>query len=105
MIDSAVWNCRTLLHMHTRTCLCGALFDLRAARPGPTHHNGNSTEKLHSPDSPQSGDHWNGLRCIEMHGCPASGSGADECVKAARIARDGNQRASRPDSPVVRTPS
>ena len=19
------WNCRTLLHMHTRTCMCGAL--------------------------------------------------------------------------------
>ena len=24
----------TLLHMHTRTCMCGALFDLRAALPG-----------------------------------------------------------------------
>ena len=25
------WNCRTLLHMHTRTCVCGALVDLCAA--------------------------------------------------------------------------
>ena len=25
---------RTLLHMHARTCMCGALFDLRAAHPG-----------------------------------------------------------------------
>ena len=24
-------NCRTLLHMRTRTCMCGALCDLRAA--------------------------------------------------------------------------
>ena len=24
-------NCRTLLHMHTRTCMCGALCDLLAA--------------------------------------------------------------------------
>ena len=24
-------NCRTLLHVHTRTCMCGALFDLRVA--------------------------------------------------------------------------
>ena len=29
--DGADWNCRRLLHMHTRTCLCGALFDMRAA--------------------------------------------------------------------------
>ena len=28
------WNCRTLLHMHTRTCVCGALVDLCAA-PAP----------------------------------------------------------------------
>ena len=27
-------NCRTLLHMHTRTCMCGALFGLRAALKG-----------------------------------------------------------------------
>ena len=26
-------NCRTLLHMHTRTCVCGALVDLCAAPP------------------------------------------------------------------------
>ena len=31
MMLTADWNCRTLLHMHTRTCMCGALFDLRAA--------------------------------------------------------------------------
>ena len=24
-------KCRILLHMHTRTCMCGALCDLRAA--------------------------------------------------------------------------
>ena len=29
-------NCRTLLHMHTRTCMCGALFDLRAAWRPPS---------------------------------------------------------------------
>ena len=26
-------NCRTLLHMHNRTCMCGALGDLRAPSP------------------------------------------------------------------------
>ena len=25
-----LWNCRTLLHMHTKTCMCGALCDLFA---------------------------------------------------------------------------
>ena len=31
--DGDDWNCRTLLHMCTRMCVCGALFDLRAACP------------------------------------------------------------------------
>ena len=26
-------NCQPLLHMHTRTCMCGALFDVRAPPP------------------------------------------------------------------------
>ena len=29
-------NCWTLLHMHTRTCMCGALLDLRTPPPPPT---------------------------------------------------------------------
>ena len=32
-VRSYFWNCRTLLRMHTSTCMCGALFDLRAAPP------------------------------------------------------------------------
>ena len=31
-------TCRTLLHMHTRTCMCGALCDLLAAPPPPPLH-------------------------------------------------------------------
>ena len=30
-MKSRMMNCRTLLHMHTRTCMCGALYDMLAA--------------------------------------------------------------------------
>ena len=32
--DTAEWKCPTLPPMHTRTCMCAALFDLRAPPPG-----------------------------------------------------------------------
>ena len=34
-IPSAVSTASTLLHLRTRTCVCGALFDLRAALQSP----------------------------------------------------------------------
>ena len=32
-LDLDAKNCRKLLHMHTRTCMCGALYDLLAPPP------------------------------------------------------------------------
>ena len=46
MIDSTVWDCRTLLHTHTRTCMCGALFDLRPHPSSSPHTQPHSDQSI-----------------------------------------------------------
>ena len=60
-IECSHENCGTLLHMHTKTCMCGALFDLYAATVHPivlpiTHTLDTHPNTWHRVGTPKSGN-------------------------------------------------
>ena len=61
-------NCRTLLHMHTGTCMCRALLDLRAA-PGDgrrhlAHGQYEINRKSQAPKAPKKNFSWVCVHCV-----------------------------------------